>query len=265
MIEVLRRNPIIAGLGVLCAVLLTIVIFELATASGAASGTVGRKAAPAEARLLPPLAAAAPEQLYPESVNRPLWIPTRRPAPPVEATRASFARGQFILQGVTIAGDTRIAMLKEKTSGRIYRVEAGRDVNGLQVAEVLPERVTLSQGAEREVLELRVQRAAAAPGAPVSQPAPTSGPFAPSAGAGLSAPVPGSVPIPTAAPAYSSPFGPGAPHAAGGPMPSPPTAPGSSPGVVNPSATPVPQGTTAAPMTPEELLARRRARRNQSP
>ena len=82
------------------------------------------------------------------------------------AATQTFTRGQFILQGVTIAGSTRIALLKEKTSGRIHRVELGRDVNGLHLAEVEPDRVTLTQGPEREVIELRVQRVAGAAQAP---------------------------------------------------------------------------------------------------
>lgn len=269
MIDLLRRNPLIAALGVLCAVLAALVIVELATAGASTGRAPVRKAAPAEAKLLPPLAAAPAEQLYPETANRPLWIPTRRPAPAAAVVAASFARGQFILQGVTIAGETKIALLKEKASGRVHRVEKGRDVNGLQVSEIEPDKVTLAQGAEREVVELRVQRPGA-PGAPTpgmpGQPAGAAGgPFAPVAAA-TGAPVPAAVP---ATPPSPSPFGQPlvAPGTSPGPLaPSPVSpAPPSPPVVANPSQQPVPQQATTAPMTPEELLARRRARRNQSP
>lgn len=275
MIDVLRRNPLIAALALACAVLAAIVAFELLMAPGGAPSASARKAAPAESKLLPPLASASAEQVYPETVNRPLWIPTRRPAPVATVAPASFARGQFILQGVIVAGGTRIAMLREKTSGRVHRVEKGRDVNGIQVAEIEPEKVTLAQGDEREVVELRVQRpgaagAPAAPTAPVSPVASTAGPF------GASSPVPAPAapgtapqsPSPSAPPA-GSPFGavPRPPQQTSpGPLaPGGQQVPGTAPAVANPSPTQVPQQATSAPMTPEELLARRRARRNQSP
>lgn len=269
MIDTLRRNPLTAALGVACALLVATVVFELTAGGGPSVGASARKVAAAEAKLLPPLASAAPEQVYPESVSRPLWIPTRRPAPAPTVAPASFARGQFILQGVTIAGSTRIAMLKEKASGRMHRIEKGRDVNGIQVAEVEPDKVTLAQGDEREVVELRVQR----PGAPGATPppfaTPGAGPFASTASSGAPGAAP--APPPPAAPPAGSPFGaPPRPPQVGqqtspGPLAPTTTPPGSAPAVSNPSASTMPQPATSAPMTPEELLARRRARRNQSP
>jgi hypothetical protein len=253
--EFLRRNPLIAGLAVLCVALAVIIAVEWVAVGRATPAAPPRKAAPAEVKLLPQIAATSPESAYTETGARPLWIPTRRPAPPVAvATAPTFTRGQFILQGVTIAGSTRIAMLKEKASGRIHRVELGRDVNGLHLAEVEPERVTLSQGAEREVIDLRVQRltgagpASAAGGAPAPPPPAGSGPF---------------VSFPTSPPPVSPSPG-GVPLIPPGPMPPsarPPVA-RVTPATPTPAPGTVPQQ-SAAPMTPEELLARRRARRNQ--
>jgi hypothetical protein len=259
MMDFLRRSPLVAALSLLCLVLAVIVAVELAAPVATTPPGAARKVAAAEAKLLPPVAAASVDQLYPETTGRPLWIPTRRPAPAVVAAPASFARGQFILQGVTIAGPTRIALLKEKASGRMHRVEKGREVNGLQVAEVEPEQVTLSQGGEREVIALTVQRPGA-PGTP-GQPAAGSsgGPFAP-AGAPPAAPAPGMQPpqpVPGVPPS-PSPFG--QPLVAPPPGPLPGAAP-----AANPSAPAMPQQATTAPMTPEELLARRRARRNATP
>jgi hypothetical protein len=260
--ELLRRNALIAGLAVLCGLLGAIVVIELLAFGESPDVARPGKASAAEAKLLPPLAAAAPENAYPETAARPLWIPTRRPAPVVAAaSQPSFQRGQYILQGVTIAGPTRIAMLKEKASGRVHRVELGRELNGLRLAEVEPEQVTLTQGAEREVIDLRVQRlapvaqgAAAVPGRPVQPPgSPPAGAFA-AAAAGIPGPV-GPLPTPASAP----------PPAAPAPAPAPPIATGPMPAQT--PVQPAQQGGTppqsAAPMTPEELLARRRARRNQ--
>ena len=255
----LQRNPFIAGLAVLCAVLAAVVILELVTLRSSQPPGSPRKVAPAEAKLLPQVAASTVESAYPETAARPLWIPTRRPAPVVAAAaQPAFARGQYILQGVTIAGSTRIALLKEKASGRIHRVELGRELNGLHLAEVEPERVTLSQGSEREVIDLRVQRLPATPNA--------AGHASPNGPARPAAPTPQS--------AAAAAMGAGPPSRAGPFAPAPVT-PGAAP--VNPAGTPgapqqnplntapraVPQPQGAAPMTPEELLARRRARRNQ--
>lgn len=266
MIDVLRRNPLIAALGLACALLAAIIVFELVMPGSGANPAAARKTAAAEAKLLPPIAASSPDQVFPETVNRPLWIPTRRPAPaPVVASASSFAPGQFILQGVIVAGGTNIALLKEKASGRVHRVEKGREVNGIQVAEVEPEKVTLAQGDAREVIDLRVQR----PGGPGAPPpvaaASTAGPFA-AASAPAAPAAPGQAPPPpaAAAPPAGSPFGapprPPKPQVSPGPL-SPPT----QPTPANPTPAAVPQQATSAPMTPEELLARRRARRNQSP
>lgn len=270
--DFLRRNPLTAVLAIVCLVLAAIVVVELAAPAPTAHASAAKKAAAAESKLLPPVAVSSAEQLYPETAARPLWIPTRRPAPSAVVQQASFQRGQFILQGVTIAGPTRIAMLKEKASGRIHRVEKGRDVNGLQVAEVEPEQVTLAQGGEREVLTLTVQRPGA-PGTPGGAPVPagsSGGPFAPAAaqpaGQGVPPGVPPAVPTAPGTPPGGSPFGAPlvAPPANSGPLP-PGVAPVPPGTAANPSPNTVPQQATTAPMTPEELLARRRARRNATP
>ncbi len=138
MIELLRRNPLVVALAALCAVLAVVVVVELATIGRPSGAAVPRKVAAGEAKLLPSVATVSPEQAYPETAARPLWVPTRRPAPPAAAQQAAVARGQYTLQGVTIAGGTRIALLREKTSGRIHGVEQGKDVGGMQVAEVEP-------------------------------------------------------------------------------------------------------------------------------
>jgi hypothetical protein len=203
---------------------------------------------PAEVKLLPQLAVAPPEQAYPETANRPLFSPTRRPAPPVVATAApAFQRNQFVLLGVIMAGDTRIAMLRERSSGKVHRVEKGKEVNGVKVAEILPESVTLAVGAEQEAVPLLVQKAGGAPGQPAQPAAPpvaaVQGPF----GQPANPAAPPNVPMRNAPPAA-----PGMPGAA--------PVPGANP--ANPANPAMPQS-SQAPMTPEELLERRRARRAQ--
>jgi general secretion pathway protein N len=245
MLAIFQRQPVIAVLAIAAALL--VVAIGLETGFGARLGPVipagvSKPAAPFEAKLLPALAATDPERSYPETAARPLFVPQRRPAPPAEpAQQANLKRGLYTLQGVTIAGDTRIALLKEKSTGHIVRAEKGKDLNGMKIAEVTPESVTLALGSEQEVIPLQVMK----PG-----PSPTTPPGGPFGAAGTASALP-PVPQPPGAPGTPNP----APQQGGASF-------GPTPHTANPVAAPVPQATTA-PMSPEELLARRRARRAQ--
>lgn len=247
MASFVQRQPLVAALA--AASVLLVVIIGLETGFGArlrptVPAGVSRPVVPAEMKLLPSLAASDAETLYPETTARPLFVPLRRPAPPAEAAAAStLKRGQFVLQGVTIAGETRIALLREKSTGHVHRVEKGREVNGMKLAEVSPESVTLTQGNEQEVLPLQVLKPTASGGT-------IQGPFGPSAGSAPGAPA--GAPQPPAGVQPPIPGIPGnAPRADFGPSPA------------NPAARPPEGAATTAPMSPEELLARRRARRAQ--
>lgn len=265
MRDSLRRNPVLAVLGLLALALVGVLAIEVSTGGPTVPSRASRKAMPAEAKLLPPMVATAPEQAYPETTARPLFSPTRRPAPAaVAVAQPTMQRGQFVLLGVTMAGETRIAMLRERSSGRIHRAEKGREINGLKVAEIERESVTLAVGAENEVLSLNVQKTGATPGqpAPSGAAAPAPGPFGPSSF--------GAPPAPAApAPPAANPVQRGSPQANAVPTPGMPPIPPSAAqlGPMGPitgaaNAMNPPPG-TAPPMTPEELLERRRARRAQ--
>lgn len=257
MPAVFQRQPLVialAGIAVLLAVVLAAETGFGTRMGPALPGVNVKPAAPPEAKLLPALTPTNADQLYPETTARPLFIATRRPAPPAEtAQQSAMKRGQFVLHGVIIAGNTKIAMLREKANGRIHRVERGQEINGMKLAEVLPESVTLAQGSEQEVLPLQVLRAGAPGQPPVAAPAAT-GPF-PSA-APVAPPVQPSLPNPLV-----NPMVPGVRQGSNAPNPNVSNANALGFG---PMVTPnVP--TTSAPISPEELLARRHARRTQQP
>ena len=259
MIAAFQRRPLAFSLAVVAAVLAVIIAIEFATDAGlrsALASSAGKRAAAAESKLLPAVVALAPEQAYPETTARPLFLPTRRPAPEAPVDKKTFVQGQFVLQGVTVAGNTRIALLREKANGRIHRVERGREVNGIQVIEIQPEVVTLAQGSEREVLSLQVQKPTGTPAAPAQAgpfgTTPAAAPAQPTSPTGR--PVPPGAPAPT--PAQMPQAAPAPPRTGVFPPQATPATPGAAP--ANPTAR-----EAAAPMTPEELLARRRARRNQ--
>jgi hypothetical protein len=269
MLAILQRHPLITALSVL-AVLLTLVIgLEAGLAASLRAALVApvKRAAPVEAKLLPAPVIAQAEQLYPETAARPLFVPARRTAP-AAAAPSTYTPGQFVLQGVIVVGNNRTALLREKSSGKIHRAEQGREINGIKVAEITPEGVVLTQGNEREVVPLQVLKLGATPAAPAA-PATNSagqiiGPFGPPPPTPQPGSPPGGVPqggVPTPLPGST-----------GAPVPAPPGV-FPAPATANPLAAPVPAPGASAPaeavtgaaqaMTPEELLARRRARRGQ--
>ena len=265
MIATLKRYPLIAALGIVAALLLVVLALEYGAGNAlrerlGASGA--SRPAVVETKLLPPMPVVNPDVEYAETAARPLFIATRRPAPAAAQASATpvMNKGQFTLTGVTIVGDTKIALLREKSSGRVVRVEQGKDVNGITVAKIEPEKVTLTQGGDEEVVAMLVSKGAPPPNAPPVPVASAAGPFAPQPTAQPSGFTPGVNPATRAAP-------PGVPVAAPAPPPQqPPVNPntlfGPRPGSALDPTTATPP-TSAAPLTPEELLERRRARRNQ--
>lgn len=263
--EFLQRHPVTAALASLAALLLIAIGFETGWGRrllAPAPGTGPVKAAAVDAKLLPPIVTSSPEQAYPETGARPLFTPTRRAAP--AAAAANMVKGQFVLHGVTIVGELRIAMLKEKSSGRTLRAEKGREVNGMTVAEIEADRVTLRLGDDSETLPLTVQRGAGSP--PAAAAAMPLGPFA-SPAVPAPAAAPGTTARQAGIPGGPAPATPGTPRLAPAPPGTPAPIPGQTPAT---SAAPVPgRADPTAPasatgaLTPEEVLARRRARRTQ--
>ena len=272
--DLLRRYPLVSALAIVAGLLALVLALEYASSAALhekVSGAATSPGVPVQTKLLPPIAAVNPEQEYAETGARPLFSPTRRPAPALaQANVGSMAKGQFILTGVISAGGMKIALLREKASGRVVRVEQGKDVNGITVAQIEPEQVTLAQGGDQEVVPLLVTKGAPAAPTPAVPAAPVAaGPFAapaapnPAPGANPAARPPGPA-VAQPAPLSSATAPPGTnPNLLFGPRPG-----GLTPG--NSYIPPAPDPTTgtqpnsqAAPLTPEELLARRRARRTQ--
>ena len=81
-----------------------------------------------------------------ETVERPAFVPTRRPAPPPASTteppKPKLQRGQFLLTGTAVVDNTAIAFLREASTGKSRTVRKGDTINGMTVTEVVPDRVT---------------------------------------------------------------------------------------------------------------------------
>lgn len=98
---------------------------------------------------------------YKETIERPVFAPTRRqvpPPPPPTPPKPQIARGQFTLMGTTISKERSVALLREVASGKQKRVAQGEIINGLKVEKIEPNRVILRppDGDETEVLNIQV-------------------------------------------------------------------------------------------------------------
>lgn len=155
-----------------------------------------------------------------ETVERALFNPTRRAAPPASqsaGSKSAMQQGAYTLTGTTVVGNVATAILREVKGGKSHTVHQGETLNGVVVAEVKADHVRLKQGDDVEDLQLRiaggpkstVQVAAPTPGAPTARAAAqavggTGGgppgassirPIAPPAGAAASEPRPGVVSV----------------------------------------------------------------------
>ena len=209
-----------------------------------------------DAGLLPPFSLPAVDQAFPQSAERPIFVPTRR-AVPVSMEAGTMRKGQFALVGTSITkefGD--IVLLKEVATNKSHSVRAGQQINGITVDKIEPTRVVLKLADETEELLMKTQvspklppPAAPAPGVAG---APSSGIFSGQTPPSKAQPAPGQAPStqvtqPAQARrpsrAQQGPATPGAP----------------APTAQQPAAAQVPYGNA----TFEEIIARRRAQRSQ--
>lgn len=99
------------------------------------------------------------KQSYNEIQARPTFIPDRRPIATLADTSLppAMRKGQFILIGVILTKDSKIAMLNEIATNEVFVVEQGKEINGMQLENLESERITLKQGDEHEDLMLDIQ------------------------------------------------------------------------------------------------------------
>ena len=220
---------------------------------------VGQAVKGTDTSLLPVFALPAAEVAFNQTVERPLFVPTRRPTPVVAgAVQPMMKKGQFKLAGTVLNQDLPFAFLVEVSTGKGMRVAKGAEIisTGISVASIDAMRVVLKQGDETEELTLRT---AASPPAPIAPP-----PGAPVAGlpGALQRPPPAGVvvsAVPTVPGVAAAPIAPGAPVTGGGIAATGPR-PGSSvlPGWVQP---PTDAAQTAAPATPADATVGTQRRR----
>jgi hypothetical protein len=115
--------------------------------------------APLSVALLPEYQPSATPDKNKDAVDRTLFNPTRRPAPPqavVDTAKPKLQRGQFLLSGTIVVDGKPTAFLKETNGGKPRRVRQGEVINGMTVAAIAPDRIKLTVGDESEELILKV-------------------------------------------------------------------------------------------------------------
>lgn len=197
--------------------------------------------APIDMRTLPPFQLPPIASAYKETVERPLFVPTRRPSPAGMGAQVAMKKGQFRLAGTTVSEGLSVAYLFETSTNKTHRVNKGADINGITVDMVAANRVTLKQGEETEELSLRTSTSPKPPPPP------------PQAVAGGPPGTPGAPGVPGVAP--------GAPPSGGPPLPGAPGGNFGPPVVANAQdATGGPvAGPGVATMTPQQAAAAARA------
>lgn len=106
-----------------------------------------------------------------EMVERPLFVFTRRPAPPgAQIAAPTMKKGQYKLVGVTIVGGKKIVFLTEISSGKMRTVAEGSNVGEINVASIQPDRVRLTQGNDEEFITLKVEPSTPLAGTPKTPP-----------------------------------------------------------------------------------------------
>lgn len=107
-----------------------------------------------------------------ETAARPLFVPSRRPAPPAppaaEETPEEVKIGQYLLVGTTVTGNLKHALLRDVATGKQIFVKQGDKIGETTVVEVAHNRVVLALGNEREELSLKVATSGAQPAVPAS-------------------------------------------------------------------------------------------------
>ncbi|HEV8014427.1 MAG TPA: hypothetical protein VGP48_02780 [Stellaceae bacterium] len=155
-----------------CAFMLAIIVGELVFRVGV------RKPPAAPAPIAGPTAAlpAAPSppgiDAYAEIAARPLFEPSRRPAPPDQAPSGPPpARPSVVVLGIALTGGTRYALVRHGNPPKVEQFTEGQNIDGWQIQAITGDHVTLHSGADTADFALGGRGGGPAPAAPNAVPA----------------------------------------------------------------------------------------------
>jgi len=114
---------------------------------------VAGAASPALAQTLSEL---PPIESFSETIERPLFLPDRRP-PAIEETQEEaedVESGLFTLVGIIVSPTQRIALVKVRGSQTVLQLSEGQQANGWTVLQIRPEEVIFESNDKTETIEL---------------------------------------------------------------------------------------------------------------
>jgi len=126
-----------------------------ATALAVAAVFIAAAASPAQTadRSLPEL---PPIESFSETIERPLFLPDRRP-PAIEEKQEeaeNVESGLFTLVGIIVSPAQRIALVKVRGSETVLQLSEGQQANGWTVLQIRPEEVIFESNDKTETIEL---------------------------------------------------------------------------------------------------------------
>lgn len=116
---------------------------------------------------LPDYRLPALKKNFTETLARPLFVSSRREAPPIPPPppppKPTMKQGQFVLLGTVLLDEGNMALLKETVGGKVRQITEGGLINGIKLERVQSDRVVLTQYEESEELRLKVLPSVKAP------------------------------------------------------------------------------------------------------
>jgi type II secretory pathway component PulC len=158
-------------LAVLCGALGWLDLYLYTGSNGPVEPVLATERQQVEVAALPaePSVSMATIEEFAEVVERPIFSPTRRAPeeaaqPAAETPAASL---DFVLEGVVITPEQRLALFRPESGGDLVRVPEGAQVRGWLVVAVQPFSVVVRRGEEEEVtIDLRFEAPSPTPQAP---------------------------------------------------------------------------------------------------
>ena len=128
-------------------------------------------AAPQAATMPPPEAFALPPlQSYSAVTERPLFSPGRKPAPPELSSQPATNVSEFVLSGIVITDNEKVALIADAHAGSLARYREGQIVGGWKLTSIEQDRIVLERGATRQEIKLTDKSRAAVEGVPQPRP-----------------------------------------------------------------------------------------------
>ncbi len=113
---------------------------------------------------VPTLLMPARLQDYPQTLSRPLFVASRRPASGAGAPPVAAQPGQRLLLdrypvlGVVVAGERRIILIRTGRSDKVERLQQGDVLDGWSISQIAPGQITLEKAGAEEIFLLHDKR-----------------------------------------------------------------------------------------------------------